>query len=130
MANLQFTKSDCREITAPPVNKKFRRSIQKVSANFSVSIKNSRAAAANAVTYWGEKMKQEMEDSRREKTETFDMAEIFAQLGEKNQAFIWLEKAFEERHFALMYLRVAPNLDPLGSDPKFANLLCRVGLVS
>ncbi len=56
------------------------------------------------------------------------MAEIFAQLGEKDQAFAWLERAYEERSFMMLYLKVAPNLDPLRSDPRFADLLRRVGL--
>jgi hypothetical protein len=56
------------------------------------------------------------------------MAEIFAQLGRKDEAFAWLEKAYEERSFLMMYLKVAPKLDPLRSDPRYADLLRRVGL--
>jgi hypothetical protein len=55
------------------------------------------------------------------------MAEIFAQLGKKDQAFTWLEKAYEERSLMMMYLKVVPNLDALRSDPRFADLLQRVG---
>ncbi len=58
----------------------------------------------------------------------FDTAEIFAQLGEKDQAFAWLEKAYEERSYLMMYVKVAPTLDPLRTDPRFADLLRRVGL--
>ncbi|MEK6407430.1 MAG: winged helix-turn-helix domain-containing protein [Acidobacteriota bacterium] len=53
---------------------------------------------------------------------------IYTALGEKDQAFAWLEKAYEERDFDLGVLKVDPKLDPLRSDPRFTDLLRRVGL--
>lgn len=88
------------------------------------------AEAASAETYWEKRLEQETQDARQEKPASFDMAEIFAQLGDRENAFDWLEKAYEEHHYALMYLKVAPNLDLLRSDPRFANLLRRVRLAS
>lgn len=85
------------------------------------------AAATSAGAYWQKRLEQEVEESRREQSTAFDMAEIFAQLGKKDQAFASLERAYEERYFMMMYLKVAPNLDPLRSDPRFADLLRRVG---
>lgn len=85
------------------------------------------AAATSARVYWQKRLEQEVEESGQEPSTAFDMAEIFAQLGKKDQAFAWLEKASEERYFMMMYLRVAPNLDPLRSDPRFADLLRRMG---
>lgn len=85
------------------------------------------ASATSAEAYWKARLQQEIDDSRREGFENYDMAEISAQLGKKEQAFEWLEKAFEKRDYELMYLKVAPNLDPLRSDPKFADLLRRIG---
>ncbi len=85
------------------------------------------SAATSAGVYWQKRLEQEVEESRREPSTAFEMAEIFAQLGKKDQAFAWLEKAYEERSLMMMYLKVAPNLDPLRSDPRFADLLRRVG---
>ena len=47
-------------------------------------------------------------------------------LGEKDKAFEWLEKAYEE-HF-IIAIKVNPVFDPLRSDPRFADLLRRMNL--
>ncbi len=87
------------------------------------------AAAESQEIYWKSRLEQEIADSQREPPFAFDMAEIYSQLGDKDKAFEWLEKAFEERTYTLMYLKVAPNLDPLRSDPRFTDLLRRIGLL-
>ena len=53
-------------------------------------------------------------------------AKIYAGLGQKDKAFEWLEKGFEERN--LIGIRVEPRYDPLRSDPRFADLLRRMNL--
>ena len=58
----------------------------------------------------------------------FDLALIYAGLGEKEEALRWLEKAYEERNQWLTWLKVEPRLDSLRSDPRFADLVHRVGL--
>jgi serine/threonine-protein kinase len=55
------------------------------------------------------------------------IAFIYAGLGEKDQAFAWLERAFEGRDFVLVFVRVEPMFDRLRSDPRFADLMRRVG---
>jgi serine/threonine-protein kinase len=55
---------------------------------------------------------------------------IYAALGEKDQAFTWLERAYEEHDEDLDLLNVDPKLDSLRSDPRFAELARRVGLRS
>jgi serine/threonine-protein kinase len=57
----------------------------------------------------------------------FDMALVYAGLGERDNAFAWLDKACEEHSFNLSNLKVEPRFDPLRSDPRFANLLRRIG---
>jgi TolB-like protein/Flp pilus assembly protein TadD len=49
-------------------------------------------------------------------------------LGENDQAFAWLERAFSEHSNILQFMRVHPYFDPLRSDPRFAGLVRRVGL--
>jgi DNA-binding winged helix-turn-helix (wHTH) protein/TolB-like protein/Flp pilus assembly protein TadD len=57
-----------------------------------------------------------------------DIAVICADLGEKDQAFGWLEKAYGERSNSLVYLKLDPAFDSLRSDPRFAALVARIGL--
>jgi eukaryotic-like serine/threonine-protein kinase len=52
----------------------------------------------------------------------------YAFLGEKDQAFAWLEKAYAEKSGFLHYLKVSPDFDSLRSDPRYASLLKRMGL--
>ena len=55
-----------------------------------------------------------------------EIAGIYAALGDKDQAMNWLEKGYEERFNPGVLLR--PNFDPLRSDPRFQDLLRRIGL--
>jgi hypothetical protein len=52
----------------------------------------------------------------------------YSGLDEKDQAFAWLEKAYQERAERLVFLKVEPMYDSLRSDPRFVNLLPRIGL--
>ena len=53
-------------------------------------------------------------------------AAIHAHLGDKDQAFAWLEKGYQE-HDALMHqLKVHPRWDPLRDDPRFQDMLRRM----
>ena len=54
----------------------------------------------------------------------------YARLGEKDQAFAWLEKAYEEHQPWLAYLKTDPQFDNLRSDPRFSDLVRRVGIPS
>ncbi len=53
---------------------------------------------------------------------------IYTGLGEKELAFEWLEKAYEDRNWVLVLLKVHPMFDPLRSDPRFTDLLQRMNL--
>ena len=53
---------------------------------------------------------------------------IYAGLNEVDEAFEWLEKGYEERAFDITYLNVWPLVDNLRSDPRFVEILERIGL--
>src|SRR5262249_37324026 len=59
---------------------------------------------------------------------SYDMAIIFTGLGEKEQAFKSLRKAYEDRDGRLLWLKVHPRFDDLRPEPPFADLLRRMGL--
>jgi TolB-like protein/DNA-binding winged helix-turn-helix (wHTH) protein/tetratricopeptide (TPR) repeat protein len=53
---------------------------------------------------------------------------VYVGLGEKEHAFLWLEKAYDERTNSLAYLKVQATWDPLRPDPRFDDLVRRIGL--
>lgn len=67
------------------------------------------------------------EQSHRGYVSPYDIAEVHAALGEKDHAFEWLEKAYEARSSDLRFLKVSQFMDSLRLDPRFADLLRRVG---
>jgi tetratricopeptide (TPR) repeat protein len=68
-----------------------------------------------------------IEASKHRYISPWDMAQIYAGLDEKDQAFKWLEKAYQERVTPLLFLKVDENFSSLHSDPRFQNLLQRMG---
>jgi serine/threonine-protein kinase len=55
------------------------------------------------------------------------VALIAVSLGRNDEAMKWLERAYQVRDFALAYLKVDPAFKPLSSDPRFAQLLAKMG---
>ena len=68
------------------------------------------------------------EPSVHEYVAPYNIAVIYAGLGEKDEAFAWLNRACQERSYLLTYLTVDERLDKLHSDPRFDELVRRVGL--
>jgi eukaryotic-like serine/threonine-protein kinase len=66
------------------------------------------------------------ERSKQKYVSAVNMAIIYVGLGEKDKAFEWLEKAYEERSIGAP--KVNPIWDPLRSDPRFTDLLRRMNL--
>lgn len=56
----------------------------------------------------------------------FFTAAAYAGLGQRDDAFSWLERAFERRSSRLLYLRIDPRFTDLRGDPRFADLVSRV----
>jgi adenylate cyclase len=71
----------------------------------------------------------ELKRLRREHyVQPVSIALVHIGLGEKDDAFVWLDKAHEEHAQWLSEIKVDPAFDPLRSDARFANLLKRIGL--
>jgi TolB-like protein/Flp pilus assembly protein TadD len=73
-------------------------------------------------------LKQLKDRSRQSYVPAYDFAEIYVGLGDKEQALALLEKAYADRSMLLTFLKVDPEFDSLHSDPRFKDLLRRVGL--
>ena len=68
------------------------------------------------------------ETSQRRYVQAYAFAQVYAALGEKDQAFLWLEKSYEDHAPDIAMIKVDPTLDNLHSDPRFAGLVRRMGL--
>ena len=58
----------------------------------------------------------------------FQFANLHTKLGEKDEAFAWLEKAFAARDTATLQFKIEPAFDSLRNDPRYASLVRRIGL--
>ena len=56
----------------------------------------------------------------------FEIAKIYTYLGETDKAFQWLDRAYENREYWMVSLKILPYWDPLRSDPRFQKLLDRM----
>jgi TolB-like protein/DNA-binding winged helix-turn-helix (wHTH) protein/Tfp pilus assembly protein PilF len=56
----------------------------------------------------------------------YGVALVYAGMGDKDQAFHWLEKAFDDRANWLVWLRFDPRWDSIRSDPRYADLVRRI----
>jgi serine/threonine protein kinase/tetratricopeptide (TPR) repeat protein len=68
------------------------------------------------------------EVSKRGYVSSYNIAQIYARLGDKYQALVWLEKAYNERDSKLTYVKVEPAFDGIRSDPQFQKLLQRLAM--
>ena len=73
-------------------------------------------------------LSESREAESRRYVSPYTVAAIHAGLGDKDQAFKWLEQANEERDVWLMNLKVDPVFAKLRSDKRFQDLLTRAGL--
>jgi len=65
---------------------------------------------------------------KRGYSSAYNIASLYADLGDTDQAFLWLNTAYQERDYYLEGLKTDFTLDPLRSDPRFADMLRKVGL--
>jgi TolB-like protein/DNA-binding winged helix-turn-helix (wHTH) protein len=92
------------------------------------------AGMGHAYGEWGHQAEAkqvlvQLNQMAREKYVTpYGVALVYAGLGDKDQAFAWLNKAVAGRSHWLVWLNRDPRWDQLRSDPRFADLTKRVGL--
>jgi hypothetical protein len=58
----------------------------------------------------------------------FSFASLYVKLGKTEETFIWLEKSYQTREIDLARIKVAPEFQTLHDDPRFTDLLRRIGL--
>jgi len=72
---------------------------------------------------------QKMEDAARQRHQgSFLVAAVYAALGDKDPAFRWLDQAVKEHDTFMPWLKVDPELEKLRDDPRFADMIRRVGI--
>ena len=98
------------------------------NADVKASVK---ALLARTHARWGQRaeaIKLVHEIEKEHPATSYLMAHVYAALGESEQAFACLDRAFEEHHLQLVSLKTDPALDPLRADQRFADFVRAVGL--
>ena len=87
-----------------------------------------RAYAASGRRSEAARILNELKEQQSKQRYALGIADIYIGLGEKDQAFSWLEKAYADRADGLTFLKLDSIYDPLRADPRFADLVRRIGL--
>ena len=88
-----------------------------------------RAYAESQKKYEANEMLSELNElAKRQYVSAYEVAKIYVALGNSEQAFQLLAKAYAEHSFHLPNLNVCPQLKPVRSDPRFQDLVQRIGL--
>lgn len=91
------------------------------------------ASMAHALALWGKRQPAErllaqlLEDSHKQYVSAYDIAVVYNGLGDRDRAFEWLNNAYEEHSGFLLYIRSDPRMKMLQRDPRFKDLLRRMG---
>ena len=88
-----------------------------------------RAYADSQKTHEANEILNELNElAKRQYASAYELATIYVALGNNEEAFQLLAKAYAEHSFHLVYLNVSPHFKPVSSDRRFQNLVQRVGL--
>jgi serine/threonine-protein kinase len=71
---------------------------------------------------------QLVQESQRRYVSAPSIAAVYVAFGDKDEAFRWLERAFEEHSGILQWIAFLPEFRPLRPDPRFPQLLRRIGV--
>ena len=90
------------------------------------------ATAGTALAAVGERdrarrlLDDQMEVSKKRYVCPYEIGIIHLGLGEKDEAFRWLEKGYQDRSICMQYTKQDPRLTPLHGDPRYEDLLRRL----
>jgi TolB-like protein/Tfp pilus assembly protein PilF len=101
----------------------FKKAEDMVALGHAFAVSGDRQQAQDVLAKLYEKQKQSY-------VSDYDIALIHQGLGDKDRAFEWLDKAYEERDANLAHIRGDPRLSSLHSDPRYKDLIKRIGLPS
>jgi tetratricopeptide (TPR) repeat protein len=74
-----------------------------------------------------QKVLDQMKKSFRSHPPSYSIATVYATLADKEATISWLKKGYEERNDDMIYMKIEPVLDPVRSDPRFRDLIRRIG---
>jgi eukaryotic-like serine/threonine-protein kinase len=114
----------------------FVEAVQQAQKSVALSNNSTTALTALAVSYAASGKRREatgilqrlQEASKSRYTSNFEISAIFASLNEPDKAFESLQKAYDDHEYQLPFLKVDARFDNLHSDPRYADLLRRMGL--
>jgi len=77
--------------------------------------------------FWRKRLEQRLAEAKHSYVSPVQIALVYARLNEKDNAFVWLEKGFQEHAFGMQALKVL-QFENLRSDPRFDDLVRRIGM--
>jgi TolB-like protein/Flp pilus assembly protein TadD len=116
----------------------FEQAIAEFNKALSISPANVETLASLAHVYATSGNRREAEQilrrlnelSKQKHVDPYFVALVHLGLGQKDQAFQLLERAVEDRSIMFLWFKIEPRLDSIHSDPRYQNLLRRVGLAA
>jgi predicted Zn-dependent protease len=108
------------------------REFEQLSARAPMSLHVAALGHAYAVDGHRQKAQQVLKRlqarSDTEYVSPFDFATMYAGLGDRSRTLEWLEKAYQRRVPYMLYLAVDPHFDHFRGEPRFRDLVQRIGL--
>jgi len=84
--------------------------------------------ASGAAGYWRTNLERRRSEWQKREGEPYELAALYARVGDTQKAFLWLDHAFRAHSQPLVYwLRTDPAFDQLRSEPRYAALVQRIG---
>jgi serine/threonine-protein kinase len=89
---------------------------------------NEAFASGGPQGFWNRQLQFLREDAEKGSVSPYSVASVYARLGDKEQALVWLEKAYHDHDAYVVYLKIDPQFDNFRSDPRIVGLMQRIGL--